>query len=61
MNNDQIVASVSDGVYKAVTAAMSQGVMNVSFDVHGDPNGIFKVVQKKSNEYTNRTGRPAFA
>lgn len=61
MNNDQIVASVSDGVYKAVTAAMSQGVMNVSFDVHGDPNGIFKVVQKKSTEYTNRTGRPAFA
>ena len=61
MNNDQIVASVSDGVYKAVTAAMSQGVMNVSFDVHGDPNGIFKVVQKKSSEYTNRTGRPAFA
>lgn len=64
INNDQIVASVSDGVYKAVVAALSQNGgsgVNVTFEVQGDPNGLFKVVQKKSTEYTSRTGRPAFS
>jgi hypothetical protein len=60
MNNDQIVASVSAGVYQAVVAAMSQGAMNVSFDVQGDPYGIFKVTQKQASDYKRRTGRPAF-
>ena len=64
MNNDQIVSSVSDGVYRAVMAAMSQNGgsnVNVTFEVQGDPNGIFKVVQKGASEYSSRTGRPAFA
>lgn len=64
MNNDQIVSSVSDGVYRAVMAAMSQNGgsnVNVTFEVQGDPNGIFKVVQKGASDYSSRTGRPAFA
>lgn len=60
MNNDQIVASVSAGVYQAVVSAMSQGAMNVSFDVQGDPYGIFKVTQKQASDYKRRTGKPAF-
>lgn len=62
LNNDQIVSSVSAGVYQAVRSAMSetQGSSNVVFEVQGDPNRIFKVVQKQSRNYTNRTGKPAF-
>lgn len=62
MNNDQIVASVSDGVYRAVRSAMTNGnqQINVNFRVEGDPNGIFKVTQQKANEYFHATGNPAF-
>ena len=62
MNNDQIVASVSDGVYRAVKSAMGSGKqnLNVTFKVEGDPNGIFRVTQKKANEYFRATGNPAF-
>ena len=61
MNNDQIVASVSAGVYQAVKAAMSNGqAVNVTFKVEGDPNGIFKVVRQKEQEYYGRTGDCVF-
>ena len=61
MNNDQIVASVSAGVYQAVKAAMGSGqAVNVTFRVEGDPKGIFKVTREQANEFFNRTGEPAF-
>ena len=61
MNNDQIVASVSAGVYQAVKAAMGSGqAVNVTFRVEGDPNGIFKVTREQAQEFFNRTGEPAF-
>lgn len=62
MNNNQIVDSVAAGVYSAVVAAMAQssGNTNITFQVEGDPNGLFKVVQKKADEYSKRTGNPAF-
>ena len=62
LNNGQIVASVSDGVYRAVKSAMGSGKqnLNVTFKVEGDPNGIFRVTQKKANEYFRATGNPAF-
>ena len=61
MNNDQIVASVSAGVYQAVKAAMGNGQpVNVTFRVEGDPNGIFKVTREQAQEFFNRTGEPAF-
>lgn len=62
MNNDQIVASVSDGVYRAVRSAIGNGKqnLNVTFKVEGDPNGIFRVTQQKANEYFRSTGNPAF-
>lgn len=34
--------------------------VNVTFEVEGDPNGIFKVTQKKAKEFTKRTGKPAY-
>lgn len=62
MNNDQIVASVSDGVARAVrTVIGTKGTpVNVTFKVEGDPNGIFHVTQQKANEYFHSTGKPAF-
>lgn len=39
---------------------LAQIGVNVTFEVEGDPNGIFKVTQNKAREYTRRTGAPAF-
>lgn len=62
VNNDQIVASVSDGVARAVRSAIGTNGsnVNVTFKVEGDPNGIFRVTQQKANEYFRTTGNPAF-
>ena len=57
MNIDQIVASVSDGVYRAVKAAMGNGQpVNVTFKVEADSKGIFKVTQEEARQFFNRTG-----
>ena len=57
MNNDQIVTSVSDGVYRAVKAAMGNGQpVNVTFKVEADSKGIFKVTQEEARQFFNRTG-----
>lgn len=57
MNNDQIVESVSDGVYRAVKAAMGNGQpVNVTFKVEADSKGIFKVTQEEARQFFNRTG-----
>lgn len=63
MNNDQIVSSVSDGVYRAVASAMSRyGNSNEQGDIiiNIDGNEVFEVIRKKDNEYRKRTGRGAF-
>lgn len=61
MNNDQIVASVSAGVYQAVKAAMGSGqAVNVTLRVEGDPKGIFRVTREQAKEFFDRTGEPAF-
>ena len=62
VNNDQIVASVSDGVARAVRSVIgtNRSNVNVTFKVEGDPNGIFRVTQQKANEYFRATGNPAF-
>ena len=62
-NNDQIVASVADGVYRAVVSAMaaSGGNNKMQVEIIPDTSGIFKVVQREGNDYQQRTGRPVFA
>ena len=61
MNNDQIVASVSDGVYRAVSAAMSGSQLGVTVVLEGDAQRLFRVVRQEGNDYQRRTGRPVFA
>ena len=60
MNNDQIVASVSAGVYKAVVAAMDGGSQAVNVYLQGDAASFFKAMQKQAQSYTNATGMAAF-
>lgn len=63
MNNDQIVQSVSDGVYRAVLAAMrgqktSSGSQPVQISIDGKV--IFDSTRKSAQEYFNRTGMSPF-
>ena len=63
-NNDQIVASIADGVYRAVKSAMGSGgggTQTVQVEVIPDPDNIFTVVRKKGNDYQRRTGNPVWA
>lgn len=63
MNNDQIVQSVSDGVYRAVLAAMrgqktSSGSQPIQISLDGKV--IFDSTRKSAQEYFNRTGRSPY-
>lgn len=61
MNNDQIVASVSNGVAKAVAAVMGSGQSNSTpVILQGDAAKFFRVIQTAATEYTRATGKPAF-
>lgn len=62
MNNDQIVASVSAGVFRAVTAAMrtSGGDKEIHIHLDSDAKKMFRVVQAEAQNYTNSTGMSAF-
>lgn len=62
MNNDQIVASVSDGVYKAVLAAMAQGATDRGTQVvlEGDAARLFRVIQTEARRYVAMTGQSPF-
>ena len=63
MNNNQIVASVSAGVYQAVAAAMSQfsgrSVSEVHVHLEGDAEGVFRLVKQENDRIVIATGEPA--
>lgn len=60
-NNEQIVSGIAEAVYPAVYNAVSSamknnaGSANVTFQVEGDPNGLFRVVKKEWRNEANRT------
>lgn len=62
MNNDQIVASVSDGVARAMVDVMRNFADHdgTSVVIEGDMAQFFRVVQQKAVDYTRATGQPAF-
>ena len=60
-NNQDIVASVSQGVAQAVASVLGNGTTNVTVSLEGDAKGLFKAVQKESRAYSARTGQPAMA
>ena len=62
MNNDQIVASVSAGVAKAVASVLGDNNEKTPVIVRLEDRAgqIFRVVQEDADNYTKRTGKPAF-
>lgn len=74
MNNNQIVASVSDGVFNALNPVLtylcnSINVMSAKMDSMGSgavsvekytEGDLLKVVRKENNNYRRRTGKGAF-
>lgn len=52
-NNDQIVAAVSEGVYRAVSSAM--GTNNTTVNVDGQK--LFEIITERNNSTVRRTGR----
>ena len=63
-NNDQIVASIESGVFRAVKAAMGSGgggTQTVQVEVIPDKDNLFNVIRKQGNDYQRRTGNPVWA
>lgn len=61
VNNDQIVASVSDGVAKAVASVMGRGGQSPAvYVIAPDGSELFRAVQKQARDYTSATGMAAF-
>lgn len=63
MNNDQIVASVSAGVEKAVASAlrnMPRSTGEVAVYLQGDAAKFFRVMRQQGLEFTRATGQPVF-
>ena len=55
-NNDQIVESVSQGVYRAVVQAMSQSGGNQVVEAKVNDKVLFEVVVSRNRQETMRTG-----
>lgn len=62
MNNDQIVQSVSRGVFNAVMDAFSRQSNNKEVNVYlqGDAAKLFKIIKDEGYKYVKSTGNPVF-
>lgn len=49
-----------DTIKQALAEVLGQQNVNVTFQVEGDPNGLFNVVRKEAYNYNRRTGKLAF-
>ena len=59
-NNEQIIAGIEQGVYRAMTSALgSQSSGDIVITIDGKQ--IFRAVQREANNYTMQTGRSAFS
>lgn len=56
-NIEAPLATIEDALRNVLA---SQNI-NVTFQVEGDPNGMFKVIRKEASSFSRRTGNPAFA
>lgn len=61
VNNDQIVASVSDGVARAVASVLGSGRnSNQPIQVYLDGRLVFESTRNYANDFYNRTGRSPY-
>ena len=49
-----------DTIKQALAEVLAQTNTNVTFQIEGDPHGMFRVIQKEAGNYTRATGRLAF-
>ncbi len=61
-NNEQITKGIEEAAYRGMMRALASADMGskASFEIVGDPHGMFKVMQKQASRYTKSTGRNAF-
>lgn len=61
-NNAQITQGIEEAAYRGMMRALSASDIGsrATFEVVGDPNGMFRVMQKQANQYTKSTGKTAF-
>ena len=59
-NREAEVVSPLSTIEQAVRNVLAEQNINVTFDVQGDPNKIFKVVQRQAKSYNRRTHSNAF-
>ena len=59
-NKETEVVSPLSTIEQALRNVLTEQNVNVTFQVEGDPHGMFRVVQKEATSYTKRTGRLAF-
>ena len=59
-NKETEVVSPLSTIKEALQEVMTEQQINVTFQVEGDPNKIFNVVQKEAKQYNKRTGSVAF-
>lgn len=60
-NREAEVISPLSTIEQALRNVLSEQNINITFDVQGDPDRIFNVVQRQARVYNKRTGSPAFA
>lgn len=60
-NRETEVISPLSTIKQALMEAMAEQNINVTFQVEGDPEGIFKIVQREARTFNRKTGSPAFA
>ena len=59
-NRETEVVSPLSTIEQALRNVLTEQNVNVTFQIEGDPHGMFRVVQKEATSYTKRTGRLAF-
>lgn len=59
-NKETEVVSPLSTIEQALRNVMAEQNINVTFQVEGDPNKLFTVVQKEARNFTRRTGSLAF-
>lgn len=59
-NRETEIVSPLSTIEQALRNVLGEQNVHVTFQVEGDPNGIFKVVQKEAKSYNKRTGSYAF-
>lgn len=60
-NSDQMSQAIESASYRGMARALAENGGSITLQVEGDPQGMFRVMQKQASNYSRRTGNQAFA